>query len=436
MKEMTAATRSHEELTGNRKREPSPSPDPKSAAQTEAYAGSCDVVIIGAGPYGLSIAAHLRAEGVRFRIFGSVMHTWREQMPEGMRLKSEGFASSLYDANSKFPLASYCREKNLPYADTGHPVPIETFIGYGIEFQKRFVPNVENKLVVSLQPVDGGFKLGLEDGETLFAPRVIVAVGLSYYSHVPPVFSDLPESHVTHSSCHKKVDCFNNRKVAIIGAGSSALDLAALLHQAGAHVQVIARSPEIRLFDPPEPHPTSLVGHLRNPVSGLGRGWKLYLCANAPLVFRLMPEQFRLDRVRRVLGPAPSWFIKPEIEGKVPLRTGLSIRDAEARNGKVRLGLVKTDGKVESLETDHVIAATGYRVDLRRVKFMEACLPRLRCVEYTPVLSSNFESSLGGLYFVGASAANTFGPLLRFAAGAKFTATRLAKHLAKEIARD
>ncbi len=150
-----------------------------------------------------------------------------------------------------------------------------------------------------------------------------------------------------------------------------------------------------------------------------------------------MPEQFRLDKVRRILGPAPGWFVKQEVVGKVPLHLGHSITDAKVQNGGVRLELGDVAGTRRTIEAEHVIAATGYRVDLRRLPFMDSNdLAQIRSVENTPVLSSNFESSLPGLYFVGTSAANTFGPLLRFACGAKFTARRLAKHLAKSAPRN
>lgn len=132
----------------------------------------CDVGIIGAGPYGLSIAAHLKARGVSFRSFGSPMHTWRMHMPKGMRLKSEGFASSLYDPDSTFTLANYCRQKGLPYADTGFPVALETFSDYGLEFQERFVPELENKLVTSLRRSTTGFRIDLDNGEVVAARRV------------------------------------------------------------------------------------------------------------------------------------------------------------------------------------------------------------------------------------------------------------------------
>ena len=395
----------------------------------------CDIAIIGAGPYGLSIAAHLGAKNVNFRIFGSPMHTWIEHMPVGMRLKSEGFASSLYDPDSTFTLAAYCKEKGLPYADVSLPVPLETFVAYGLEFQKRFVPELEKKGVVSLRRDDGAYQIRLENGEDVTARKVIVAVGLSYYDYIPPVLSSLPESHMSHCSKHKTLDQFSGRDVLVVGAGASALDTAALLHQAGACVQVVARAPVIRLWDPPPPPPASVLAWLRNPISGLGRGWKIFWCASAPLIFRLMPLQFRLDKVKRVLGPSPAWFIKKDIEGKVPLNPGLSIAGAKVENGKVKLQVTDSAGASRLLEADHIIAATGYRVDLRRLPFLDPeDLAQIRSVEHTPVLSTNFESSLPGLYFVGTSAANTFGPLLRFAVGAKFTAQRLAKHLTRSAA--
>src|SRR5438270_5236614 len=126
---------------------------------------SCNVAIIGAGPYGLSIAAHLRERGIEFRIFGRPLDTWLTRMPKGMRLKSEGFASSLYDPGVGFTLGAYCKREGLPYADIGLPVPLETFTTYGLEFQKRFVPQLENKLVVALSRSSAGFHLRLSDGE-------------------------------------------------------------------------------------------------------------------------------------------------------------------------------------------------------------------------------------------------------------------------------
>jgi thioredoxin reductase len=396
----------------------------------------CDVAIIGAGPYGLSIAAHLKARGVNFRIFGYPMDTWLAHMPKGMRLKSEGFASSLYDPDSKFTLESYCRQEGIRYANIGLPVPLEVFTSYGLEFQRRFVPELEKKFVVSLLRSAESFRIRLEDGENLSARRVVLAVGLTHYDRMPQVLEGLPQEFVTHSSKHTVLDRFKGREVAVIGGGASALDLAALLYEAGSQVQVVARKPVIRFHDPPDKVEFSLLDRLRTPVTGIGPGWKLFWCAHAPLLFRQMPQSFRLTKVRQILGPAPCWFTKQAVVGKVPLNTGLNVTEAKLQNGRVSLLL--TDGKSaqKTLVTDHVIAATGYVVDLRRLTFIDSGLRSgIQAVEHTPVLSSNFESSVTGLYFVGASAANTFGPLLRFAFGAGFTARRLSGHLAKSGAR-
>jgi len=396
----------------------------------------CDVAIIGAGPYGLSIAAHLRALGVDFRIFGSPMHTWLTHMPKGMRLKSEGFASSLYDPGSTFTLEVYCKEKGIPYGRLGRPVPLEVFTAYGLEFQKRFVANLENKMVESLKRSGDGFELGLDSGETLTARRVVMAVGLTHYSNFPAELAGLPPSLVSHSSKHSTVDQFRGREVAILGAGASALDLAALLNQAGARVQVLSRKQVIKFHDPPEKLEFSFFDQLRNPITGIGPGWKLFWCANTPLLFRQMPLKFRLDKVKSILGPAPCWFIKEEIIGKVQLLVDVSISEAKVQEGRVCLQLTDSAKNRKSITVDHVIAATGYKVKLQRLAFMDAQLQSaIRSVEDTPVLSSNFQSTVPGLYFVGASAANTFGPLLRFAFGAGFTAGRLSKHLAKSAIR-
>ena len=391
-----------------------------------------DTAIIGAGPYGLSIAAHLKARKVGFRIFGSPMHTWRMHMPNGMLLKSEGFASSLYDPDSAFTLGRYCQEQGAPYADLGLPVPLETFASYGLEFQKRFVPELEDKLVVAMDRSLSGFDIRLEDGELVTARKVVSAVGISHYQYVPPVLAALSEEFVTHSSHHRSFDRFKGRDVTVIGAGASALDVAGLLHVAGACVQLVARKPVVDFHHPPGPIPRPLLDRIRRPTTGLGPGWRSLFCTRAPLVFHAMPQWFRLEVVRRHLGPAAGWFIKDLVVGHVAFHLGFNVVQADIQNGRVQLQLASSDGTQRTLVTDHVIAGTGYRVDLRRLAFLNSgLLAGIRSVDNTPVLSMNFESSVPGLYFVGTTSANSFGPMARFAYGARFTARRLARHLGR-----
>jgi thioredoxin reductase len=277
-----------------------------------------------------------------------------------------------------------------------------------------------------------GFTLTLEDGEDLNARRVVVAVGIGHFAWLPPILEGIPPALVTHSSDHHALDKFADREVAVIGAGASAIDIAALLRGVGAHPTLVARTDQLHFQDPPpalgEARPLST--RLRWPVSGIGNGWKSYLCAELPLVFRAMPEYFRLNVVRTHLGPAPCWFTRDAINGHVALRLRRSLGKVEADGDRVRLHLCGPDGAREELLVDHVIAGTGYRADLRRVAFISSELRgEIASVAETPVLSSRFESSVPGLFFVGALSANTFGPLTRFAFGAGYAAERVAARL-------
>jgi len=390
-----------------------------------------DVVIVGAGPYGLSIAAHLSKTKVKYRIFGTPMETWLDHMPAGMKLKSDGFASNLYDPDSAFTLQDYCAEKNLPYADVGIPVPLETFVAYGLEFTKRFVPQLEHANITSIQRISGGFELKTTTEEIVQARRVVMAVGITHFPYLPSFLSDLPGQYVSHSFKHGDLSAFKGQKVVVVGAGASAVDIAAILNKSGAAVSLIARRPEIA-FHKPSKEPRPLFERIAKPRSGLGPGWRSRLCTDAPLLFHLMPREFRLPVVRKHLGPAPGWFIRDEVVGRFPLHLGTKLSHAGVENGQVKINFTNADGRDEELSADHVIGATGFRVAISKLKFIdESVRKQIRTVEDTPVLSRQFESSVPGMYMVGISSANSFGPLTRFAYGAKFTAKRISAHLEK-----
>jgi thioredoxin reductase len=362
------------------------------------------------------------------------MDLWVNHMPQGMHLKSEGFASCLYEPNGSFTLEDYCRERGQSYAPIGSPVQLDVFSEYGLEFQRRFVPNLEQHLVEGVKREDGGFRIKLSSGEVFHAQRVVVAVGLTYYSHLPKELDGVPSEFVTHSYQHKDLARFEGKEVGILGAGASALDLAALLHQAGALVHVIARCKAVRFHEPPKTLSPSLIEQIRSPFTGIGAGWKLWMCANLPLVFRLMPASFRIDKVHSVLGPAPGWFIKEQVIGKVDFHLESTVERVEREGDRLNVQLQNSSGGRESLQLSHLIAATGYRTDVRRVPFFdEDVLSHLALVETSPKLSANFESSVSNLFFVGVTAANTFGPLLRFAVGAGFAAPRIARHLQRTV---
>jgi thioredoxin reductase len=392
-----------------------------------------DIAIIGAGPYGLSIAAYLNALGLKYRIFGVPMDFWKTHMPDGMFLKSEGFASNLYDPEDNFSLRHFCGERAIPYADLGVPVPLDTFIAYGLAFQAQFVPGVERKMLVSLSRSSNGFQLEFDDGGSVTASRVIIAVGLAYFQNIPEQFNNLPPGSWSHSSEHHHLNRFKERNVAIVGGGASAIDLATLLHESGAIVSLIARTTSIKIHGQMR-LPRPIWERIRWPITGIGPGWRMRFYVDMPLAFYHLPQPVRLQVVKRVLGPAAGWFMRDLIRS-VPLLLGFSIKEANPSSDRVNLRLVANDGTELQKIVDHVVAATGYKIDVRRLPFLsEAIRTDLKSIEHAPILSSNFESSVPGLYFVGAASANNFGPLVRFAFGAKFTARRISSHLKNALA--
>lgn len=395
-----------------------------------------DVAIIGAGPYGLSIAAHLRERGLQFRIYGKLMDSWLSHMPKGMMLKSDGFASNLYDPGSRFTLKQFCAEQGIPYGDTGVPVKLDTFTSYGSAFQRRMVASeFQDSMVTSVEQLPKGFTLRLDSGETVQCRRVVLAVGITHFEYVPPTLAHLPQQYLSHSAQHRELEGFRGRSVAIIGAGASALDLAGLLNEAGAQVQLISRREELVFHTAPTGKQRSLWKRIRHPQSGLGPGLRSRFYSDAPQAFHRLPERWRLAIVGKALGPSGGWFVRDMVVGRVPMLLGYAPEAAAARDGCVHLQIRSVDGDSrKAVQVEHVIAATGYRVNLARLTFLSKDMQaRIRCVENAPVLTPDFESSLPGLYFAGVAAANSFGPVMRFAYGAGFTARRLAGVLEQEI---
>lgn len=394
------------------------------------------VAIIGAGPYGLSVAAHLRSLDIPYRIFGTPVDTWRRHMPAGMMLKSDGFASNLSEPHGKGTLAAYCADRGIPYHRTEIPVSLGDFIAYALDFQERFVPDLEDRQVVSVDRSGDGFSLVLDDGETVHAELVVGAVGITHFTQVPAELAHLRPELMSHAAAHHDLSGFAGRDVTVIGGGSSAVDVATLLHEAGATASLIARGERLRFFSPPSPGPRSRWQRVRHPSSGLGPGWRSWLCENVPSMFRFLPGAARLVIIKRHLGPKSGWPMKARLEAGVSVALGESIDRAGEEDGRVRLVLRAADGTRREVLTDHVVAATGYLPDVDRLRFLSDGLrAAIRTHAGMPVLSGSFESSVPGLYFVGPAAVNSFGPLMRFMVGAEYVAPLVTRRLARKARR-
>jgi len=391
-----------------------------------------EVCIIGAGPYGLAIAAYFQFVGIEFRIFGSPMRRWLTQMPESMFLKSEGCASSLPDPMSSHTLARYCSNEGRPYSDYGTPVSRETFAEYAVSFQRKLVPNVENVMVTTVRNLDDGFELRLSNGEALKTGKVIVATGMEYMDYMPEQIDRLPTALRSHSAEHYDLSCFKGKEVVVIGGGQSALETSAILQEGGACASLLVRQPSLAWNPIPTMVHRSRYERLWSPRSRLGDGRGLWLYDNLPGFFHYLPQRTRLAKVKAALGPAGAWWLKDRVVGRLPIVLGQHIKGARAQGERVALQVADQSGQLLELITDHVIAATGYRFNIKNLPFLDESLKsQLRREQQSPVLSSNFESSVAGLYFTGLGSANSFGPVMRFLVGADYTTRRICHHVAR-----
>lgn len=389
---------------------------------------SKNVVVIGAGPYGLSTAAHLSACGLNVRVFGSVMSSWAGEMPEGMKLKSPPSASSLSAPAPGFTLAAYCRKAGEERLGEHDQVPIELFVRYGRWFAERLVPQVEDVRVLSVDRQRDGFHLKLSSGEELRAAAVVVASGLTGFAHVPEVLQsavpDGPSAHgpISHTSQHTDLSRFAHREVLVVGAGHAAQESAALLHEAGARVRMLVRGPGLKFGAPPAR------GLHWQPDTPLGRSWALYGLVNHAAAFRRLPAATRLRLVRQVLGPCGAWWLRDRVEGRFPVLAGHTITEATSSGGGIAVTTATPGGGTYHLEADHVLAGTGYRVRLEALDFLspETHSALARSGGF-PALGGDLSSSMRGLFFTGLPAAGTFGPVLRFVCGTRFASPRLAE---------
>jgi thioredoxin reductase len=388
-------------------------------------AQAIDVAIIGAGPYGLSLAAHLRARGVKYRIFGEVMRFWRN-MPDGLNLKSLAFATSIYTPKRGYTFPEWCLEHGL---EDFEPCTMQSFATDGCEMQKRLVPNLEEVLVTNVEVRDPKFEVTLASGEHFTSSKVIVCTGLSGLAHVPSELQNLGPDRMRHTFDISDYGEFRNKTVAVIGAGASAIEAGVLVREAGGSSTIFVRGPEA-IFHGRTPRDRPLWQRLKNPTSVVGPSRRGWILQHLPLLVYRLPLKRRTHFVKRQLGPASPWWIIDRVQGKVPIHARHELIEAGSSGNRVQLKFKDGEGQVRAVEVDFVIAGTGYDVDVSRLAYLDRELVRrIQCIERSPALNIHFESSVPGLHFLGPLSFMCFGPLFRFVCGAEIAAPRLARRL-------
>lgn len=385
-----------------------------------------DAVVVGAGPYGISTAAHLLWLGLKVAVFGRPLQLWRENMPEGMLLRSYWWASNLSDPKRKFGLAQYFQLHNM---DTPNSLPIETFIDYGLWFQRQVVPNVDETYVGTIENLGKHFKLGLVDGRTVNTSTVVMAPGLRYYEYRPKEYDHLPAELVTHTSDHHTFHRFTGKKVVVIGGGQSGLETAALLHENGAEVELIARRPIRWLPEGESLENRSFMQKIKRPKAGTALGWYHWGIEHLPYAFHKLPRDVKNRQLRNRFGPAGASWLMPRLLNRIPI-----YEDTVEEIEETQIGIELTLSSSRIVKADHIMLATGYHVDISKLPMLAPSLTsQIQTYENAPVLNSHFETNVSGLYFEGISSVSSFGPFYRFVVGTDATARRVAASAASRV---
>jgi cation diffusion facilitator CzcD-associated flavoprotein CzcO len=378
-----------------------------------------DVAIVGAGPYGLSAAAHLRGAGVDVRVLGDPMSFWRS-MPAGMLLRSNWTATSIADYRGPVSLDAFCAATG---ARVNRPVPLARFIEYGTWVQERIAPDVDRRPVVTIDSDGPGFRLALAGGEQLGARRVVIAAGIKQFANRPAFVNGLPPGLASHTGDHQDLSPFSGARVLVVGGGQSALESAALLHESGAEVVVAVRADHLNwLHGGRYQRRLGRLSPLLYAPTDVGPMGLSRLVA-VPDVFRRLPRRVQDPLAYRSIRPAGAAWLSRRLEN-VPITMARSIVSATERGGSVRVRFSDGDERT----ADHLLLGTGYRVDIMRYPFIaQSLLARVRRVNGYPVLRRGLESSVTGLYFLGAPAAFSFGPIMRFVSGGWYAGRALAE---------
>ncbi len=391
-------------------------------------AGRADIeaAVVGAGPHGLAATILLRRAGVETSVFGEPMGFWKA-MPEGMMLRSNLSASNMVEPSGPLSLSSFGKATGI---HVDHPVPLEDFVNYGMWVTREAVPDVDRRMVSQLTAAPGGFRLTLADGEQLTARSVLVAGGIAPFAHTPAGYEQLPAERFSHSADHSDLSVFAGRRVAVVGGGQSAFECAALMVERGAAaVEVLVRDERVvYLRGRAVKRVLGRLGPIVYAPTDVGPLWYSRLVSVPDIAFRRLPRLTQDRIAMRCIRPACSHFVRVRLAG-LRITTGVQLTGASERDGALRLEL--SDGGER--EVDHLMFATGYRVDVARYPFIAPeLIAGVRRHNGYPILGRGLESSVPGLHFSGAPAAWSYGPIMRFVSGSWYA----ARTLSREIARD
>jgi len=386
-----------------------------------------DTAIIGAGPFGLSIAAHLsRILGII--MFGEPMRTWRTLMPPDMLLRSDWEQTNLSAPNGAGTLEAWVRSGE---GERVEPLPLQHFLRYAEWFHRSFVPQSDPADVAQLELADGGVRVTTVSGDEVQARNAVLALGVTPFPRVPPVLGASGDPRIRIVLERAGYEDLADKRVAVIGAGNNGVESALLAHRAdAASVELLVRS-RVRWFTEREPHaPRGPVRQrlydLAYPVVGFGPP-PINRFAIHPDAFARLPHAVRLRINQRLLRPGAAPWLREHVEGVIPITEGVEVQRVESRRDDLVLTL--SDGTTR--EVDACIVACGFAFSRDGLKVLSPELrSRIAIQDGWPVLDRSFRTNVPQISLVGFPAEGRFGPLSRFVEGADFAAQRVAESLA------
>lgn len=331
-----------------------------------------DVIIIGSGPFGISLAAHAVSSNLKYKIFGYPMDFWKNQMPQDMFIRTPHEFVSLSDSKDELTVQQYSEETGTELVT---PLPRPIFVGYANWFAQKAGIEFTPELITHVTYKEGVYEVVSETGESHLAKNVVIATGVEHYKHLPNFLKEFSPSLVSHTSGNTGFSQFKGNKVVVLGSGQSAWEAAGLLHRDGTDVELIYRK-----------QGPNYAGSRENEIA----------LRDVGEIFYKLP----IDKKKEEWGQSPgsvAHFLKPYVEGLVPQNNEVEIEKVEQINeNEIRLVLSKGTEKI----VNHIIAATGFHINVDKVPFFKvdllSAIEREEGYSQFPKLNESFESSLTG----------------------------------------
>lgn len=372
-----------------------------------------ELLVIGAGPYGLSVAANAQAHGIQTMVLGRPMEFWRKQMPEAMALRSG--PDWHLDASGVHTLEAFLEERHIAATELD-PIPLSVFVEYADWFRTKKCLDVSERMVTELRKSDRQFEAILDNGERIAARAVVAAPGVRHFAAIPGWAAEVPRDRGGHTSELVRFNDLAGARVLIVGGRQSAYEWAALIGEAGAErIDIVHRHRVPRFERVSWKFADAYVEETLRI-----RGW-----------WRRLPQDERdaLDAQFWEVGRLTlEWWLTPRLARPgIHQWPGTQVIEVGPGPGPTEVSLTLSNG--ERLTVDRVVFATGYKADITRVPYLHGLLDRIATAHGFPVLDESFGTSVAGLYVTGFAATRDFGPVFGFVKGSTAAATIIVEDL-------